>query len=77
MSDPKTNRSWRQCTMREAILHCRNRMVVERNCDQPPYPPDNADRECFEDGTAIACKSDWDDYESGIATNPPLWWIYS
>ena len=69
---------WTQCSMREAIEFCEDRIISD---EKPPRPWPNPDCEVvmFTEGTAVAVLSKW----RGIVTEvilefkaePPLWWI--
>jgi hypothetical protein len=73
---------WREVTMREAIIFIRDE-AGQPTDEQPKgiYPPENAcGVEWFDNGTAVACHSEWNgpysEVTPDIDAEQPRWWIY-
>lgn len=72
---------WKKLFMKEALLHAKERRIVdvlERFCG---YPSDAAntggDFIDFDDGSVLYCCSDWASYDSGTFDEPPEYWLYN
>ena len=71
---------WREVSMRDAIRFIRDGDGQPTDNQQGPSPPEyGAAVEWFDNGTAVACKSEWygpySEVTPDVDAEPPRWWV--
>lgn len=67
--------NWHEVEMPEAVEFTSGRKTVKK-ATIPAPPDDDASVVQFEDGTAVACASNYAIYDSCNLCYPPKWWVY-